>query len=147
LVKKAVVRRTFESKVSKKKRQKAPKIQRLVTDERLRRKKTYRREKRGLWDKTKKAVETYNKFVTEWRKKKSGKEVAKAATEAVKPAATTAPATKTAPAPAKGGKTTTAPVATGKTTAPAKTTTTTKAPAATAAKTTPAATTKPAPKK
>lgn len=146
MVKKAVVRRTFTSKVSNKKRQKAPKIQRLVTDERLRRKKTYRKEKRGLWDKTKKAVETYNKFVTEWRKKKSGKEVAKAATEAAKPAATTAPATKTTPAPVKGGKTTTAPVAAGKTTAPAKTATTTKAPA-TAAKTTPAATTKPAPKK
>jgi len=78
LVKKAVVRRTFESPNSKKKRQKAPKLQRLITEERLRRKKVYRREKKAKWERTRKAIETYNKFVAEWRKKKSGKEAAAA---------------------------------------------------------------------
>jgi len=83
LVKKAVVRRTFESPSTKKKRQKAPKLQRLITEERLRRKKVYKREKKAAWDRTRKAVETYNKFVNEWRKKKhSGKEAAAAVTPA-----------------------------------------------------------------
>jgi small subunit ribosomal protein S6e len=155
LVKKAAVRRTFQSKATNKKRQKAPKIQRLITEERLRRKRSYRREKKGLWDRTKKAHETYDKMVIEWNKKKAS---GKHAVEAVKPATTAATtktattktataakttgATKVAPAkvaPAKVAPATKAPAA--KTTAPAAKTT---APAATTAKTT---TAKPAVKK
>jgi len=106
LVKKAVVRRTFESPTTKKKRQKAPKLQRLITEERLRRKKVYRREKKARWERGRKAIETYNKFVAEWRKKKhTGKEAAAATTPAVD---TKAPAkattTKTAPVKAPANK-------------------------------------------
>lgn len=139
LVKKAAVRRTFEAAASKKKRQKAPKIQRLITEERLRRKRTYRKEKKSLWDRSKKAHELYDKLVTEWKKKKhSGKH---AAEPAPAPAATTAKpaATKTAPAPAatKGKPAaTTKPAATATTGKPAPKTTPAPAKPATAATTT-----------
>jgi len=68
LVKKAAVRRTWTAPNGKQ-RQKAPKIQRLITDERLRRKKILKKNKIEAYAKTKKNIEEYNKLVSDWKKK------------------------------------------------------------------------------
>lgn len=78
LVRKVVVRRTWTAPNGKT-RQKAPKIQRLVTEERLRRKRIYKKEKVDKWRTTKKAQEEYSKFLAEWHKKKDAKKSAEIA--------------------------------------------------------------------
>eukprot|EP00331_Platyophrya_macrostoma_P013796 CAMPEP_0176418882 /NCGR_PEP_ID=MMETSP0127-20121128/7732_1 /TAXON_ID=938130 /ORGANISM="Platyophrya macrostoma, Strain WH" /LENGTH=266 /DNA_ID=CAMNT_0017799285 /DNA_START=73 /DNA_END=869 /DNA_ORIENTATION=+ len=65
-----VVRRKIE-KEGKKPRTKAPKIQRLITDTRLRRKRIYKAEKKERWQKTKKAWADYLKVLAEYKKKKA----------------------------------------------------------------------------
>jgi len=65
-----VVRRKIE-KEGKKPKVKAPKIQRLVTDQRLRRKRIYKAEKKERWQKTKKAWADYLKVIAEYKKKKA----------------------------------------------------------------------------
>jgi len=65
-----VVRRKIE-KEGKKPKVKSPKIQRLVTDTRLRRKRIYKAEKKERWAKNKKAWADYVKVLAEFRKKKA----------------------------------------------------------------------------
>jgi small subunit ribosomal protein S6e len=113
---------------------KTPKIQRLVTDIRLRRKKLYRAEKKARWQGTKKAQGEYIKLLQDLRKKKLAKstgvkkeekpvETKAAPTKAGAKTDKNAPVKKDAPA----GKTTTAPAKnvapTKGTAAPTKTTT------------------------
>jgi small subunit ribosomal protein S6e len=69
-VRRFVIRRKIE-KEGKPVRFKAPKIQRLITDERLRRKRVYKAHKKARWERTRKAVEEYQKVVDEYRKKKA----------------------------------------------------------------------------
>lgn len=69
-VRRFVIRRKIE-KEGKPTRFKAPKIQRLVTDARLRRKRVYKAEKKNRWLKTRQAVADYHKVVEEFRKKKA----------------------------------------------------------------------------
>ena len=69
-LKKLVVRREFMSKANpEKKRSKAPKIQRLITKERLRRKRTFIKEKKQKRLENKKARENYRKTIELIRKK------------------------------------------------------------------------------
>jgi small subunit ribosomal protein S6e len=122
-------------------RYKTPKIQRLVTDARLRRKRLYKAEKKQRWEKTKKAQAEYVKLLQTLRKKRlhDAHKERKEAAEAKKPETKAAPVkdvkgtttgkkdTKTPAAPTKGTtaaptKGTTAQPQKG-TTAPAKTTT------------------------
>lgn len=67
LIKKNVTRRTFKSKknAAAPLRQKAPKIQRLVTDIRIRRKKIQKEDKVRRWKKTLAAREEYTKLIDE----------------------------------------------------------------------------------
>jgi len=68
-------------------RYKTPKIQRLVTDVRLRRKRLYKIEKKSRWEKTKKATAEYVKLLQTLRKKRlhdAHKERKEAAPEATK---------------------------------------------------------------
>jgi len=69
-VRRFVIRRKIE-KEGKPVRYKAPKIQRLVTDARLRRKRVYKAHKKARWERTRKAREDYHKVVEEFRKKKA----------------------------------------------------------------------------
>jgi len=69
-VRRFVIRRKIE-KEGKPIRYKAPKIQRLVTDARLRRKRVYKAHKKARWERTKQAVSDYHKVVEEYRKKKA----------------------------------------------------------------------------
>jgi len=69
-VRRFVIRRKIE-KEGKPVRFKAPKIQRLITDERLRRKRLYKANKKARWERTRQAVEDYQKVVDEYRKKKA----------------------------------------------------------------------------
>jgi len=69
-VRRFVIRRKIE-KEGKPIRYKAPKIQRLVTDARLRRKRVYKAGKKARWENTRKAVADYHKVVEEYRKKKA----------------------------------------------------------------------------
>jgi len=69
-VRRFVIRRKIE-KEGKPVRYKAPRIQRLVTDARLRRKRIYKAHKKARWEATKKAWETYHKTVDEYRKKRA----------------------------------------------------------------------------
>jgi len=69
-VRRFVIRRKIE-KEGKPIRYKAPKIQRLVTDARLRRKRVYRAEKKARWERTRQAREEYHKVVEEFRKKRA----------------------------------------------------------------------------
>jgi small subunit ribosomal protein S6e len=71
---------------------KTPKIQRLVTDVRLRRKKLYRAEKKARWQRTKKASSEYIKLLQDLRKKKLATLTgANAKKEETKPVETKAP--------------------------------------------------------
>ena len=86
-VRKFVVRRTLKNG-----KQKAPKIQRLVTNDRIRRKRVIRKIKQERLEATKKAVGEYKKLITEYRKQH--KRVAKPAGKVEgKPAPTSAPST------------------------------------------------------
>jgi len=69
-VRRFVIRRKIE-KEGKPIRYKAPKIQRLVTDARLRRKRVYKAHKKARWERTKAAVADYHKVLDEYRKKKA----------------------------------------------------------------------------
>jgi len=69
-VRRFVIRRKIE-KEGKPIRYKAPKIQRLVTDARLRRKRVYKAGKKARWETTRKNVADYHKVVEEYRKKKA----------------------------------------------------------------------------
>jgi small subunit ribosomal protein S6e len=101
LVRKAAIRRTWTA-ANGKTRVKAPKIQRLITDSRIRSKKIYKDEKIKQWKDTKKAQDEYNKFLNEFNKKKDAKKSAEIAKKksAEEPKAKAAPA----PAPAKTTK-------------------------------------------
>jgi len=78
LVRKAAIRRTWNAPNGKE-RVKAPKIQRLVTEQRLRRKRIHKKEKVGQWKTTQKAHTEYNKFVSEFHKKLEAKKSAEIA--------------------------------------------------------------------
>jgi len=69
-VRRFVIRRKIE-KEGKPIRYKAPKIQRLVTDARLRRKRVYKAHKKARWERTRKAQEDYHKVLDEYRKKRA----------------------------------------------------------------------------
>jgi small subunit ribosomal protein S6e len=69
-VRRFVIRRKIE-KEGKPVRYKAPKIQRLVTDARLRRKRVYRANKKARWERTRQAVSDYHKVLDEYYKKKA----------------------------------------------------------------------------
>jgi len=119
---------------------KTPKIQRLVTDIRLRRKKLYRAEKKAKWVAGKKATSEYIKLLKDLRKKRLGAATLAHATkkEETKPADTKAAPKKADPKKADPKKVDPK-AAAGKTVAPTKGTA---APTKTAAATTkPAATT------
>jgi len=113
-------------------RYKTPKIQRLVTDVRLRRKRLYKKEKKERWERTKKATAEYVKLLQTLRKKrlhdahKERKEAA-ATTEATKKTDKVAPkdqkATTTQAGKKDAGKTTTAAPTKGTTAQPTKGTT------------------------
>jgi len=68
-VRRFVIRRKIE-KEGKPVRYKAPKIQRLVTDARLRRKRIYKEHKKSRWERTRKAVADYHKVLEDFHKKK-----------------------------------------------------------------------------
>ena len=72
LLKKNVIRRTFKSKANPDAhmRHKAPKIQRLVTDVRLRRKKIMKERKIQRWKKTLEKTQEYKKLHDAWVAKK-----------------------------------------------------------------------------
>merc|ERR1712146_388921 len=119
-VRKYVVRR--EIKKGDKTFYKAPKIQRLITEKKIRRKTVYKRIKKDRWLKAKEAHITYEKLLSKYLKeKKASDKAAKKATEEPKKAA--APVKPAAPAkaaaPAKGAKAA-APAKGAKTAAPAK---------------------------
>ena len=85
LIKKHVVRRTFKSKKNPDAplRHKAPKIQRLVTDARLRRKKLIKKRKVDAWKKTRAAIDEYHKLCHDYfeKKKKQQRDQEKEKTE------------------------------------------------------------------
>merc|ERR1740130_2295555 len=117
-VRKYVVRR--EVKCGDKTFYKAPKIQRLITEKKIRRKAVYKRVKKDRWLKSKEAHIAYEKLLSKYLKEKkaSDKAIKKAEQAPVKGAKTAAPA-KAAPAkaaPAKAAAT----KAPAKATAPAK---------------------------
>jgi small subunit ribosomal protein S6e len=93
LEKKDDVRKYIVRKKSKSgKSTKAPKIQRLVTSERVHRKKVIRKIKQERLEATKKAVAEYKKVVDEVRKRKQATK--KSPAKEAKPAAAAAPAPK-----------------------------------------------------
>lgn len=69
-VRRFVIRRKIE-KEGKPIRYKAPRIQRLVTDARLRRKRIYREEKKARWERTRQAVSDYHKVLEDFHKKQA----------------------------------------------------------------------------
>jgi small subunit ribosomal protein S6e len=69
-VRRFVIRRKIE-KEGKPVRYKAPRIQRLVTDARLRRKRIYKEHKKARWERTKQAVADYHKVLEEFHKKQA----------------------------------------------------------------------------
>jgi len=110
-VRRFVIRRKIE-KEGKPVRYKAPKIQRLVTDARLRRKRVYKAHKKARWERTKQAVSDYQKVLDEYRKKKAAqhKEEVQHKKEAHQAAAKKGEEKNNAPTgPAAGKKTTPVP--------------------------------------
>jgi small subunit ribosomal protein S6e len=69
-VRRFVIRRKIE-KEGKPVRYKAPRIQRLVTDARLRRKRIYKEHKKARWERTKQAVSDYHKVLEDFHKKQA----------------------------------------------------------------------------
>jgi len=68
-VRRFVIRRKIE-KEGKPVRYKAPKIQRLVTDARLRRKRIHKEHKKSRWERTRKAQADYHKVLEDFHRKK-----------------------------------------------------------------------------
>lgn len=105
LIKKHIIRRTFKSKKNANaNRHKAPKIQRLVTEERIRRKRVQKEEKIKRWKRSLASAEEYKKIHDTWASKKRAelKQLRKASKASDKPAAdTTKPAEAKAPVVAK----------------------------------------------
>ena len=104
MIKKNVTRRTFKSQKNPAAplRQKAPKIQRLITDIRLRRKRITKEDKVRRWKKTIEARATYNKLIDEHvAKRKAAQHQAKIDRKSSNVAAETKPVEtkKTTPAP------------------------------------------------
>ena len=82
LIKKNVIRRTFKSQKNPDapQRQKAPKVQRLITDVRIRRKRIQKDQKVKRWKKTLAATEEYKKVYDKWiAKRKAAAHQAKVA--------------------------------------------------------------------
>jgi len=137
-VTKYVVRRAITVKVEGKDDKvfyKAPKIQRLITEKRIRRKAVMKRNKKDRWLKSKEAHVAYEKLLSKYLKEKkaSDKAVAKAAATPAKAAPTKAAPAKAAPAKAAPAKAAAAPkkgAAPAKAAAPAKKAAPTPAPAA-----------------
>lgn len=77
LVSQKVVRRKFKSATGKD-RHKAPNVQRLVTAERLYRKKQWNDIKKSRFNKTIGEWEEYNKLIANWKKEKAAEKVAAA---------------------------------------------------------------------
>lgn len=107
-VRRYVVRRNI-TKEGKKQRQKAPRIQRLITAERLRRKRVYRSERLAKVKRNQAALAAYVALKKAAKKKTAAaaapaQAAAPAKTDAKAPAKTAAPAGKTAAAPAKGAQ-------------------------------------------
>jgi len=132
-VRRFVIRRKIE-KEGKPIRYKAPKIQRLVTDARLRRKRVYKASKKARWERTRQAVTDYHKIVDDFRKKKAAQhkeEVqlkkdlhhaqAKKVEEKAAPATTAGKKTTTTAAPVKAGSKVAQPATKGAATTQAKT--------------------------
>jgi len=69
-VRRFVIRRKIE-KEGKPVRYKAPRIQRLVTDARLRRKRIYKAHKKARWERTRQAITDYHKVLEEFHKKQA----------------------------------------------------------------------------
>lgn len=105
LIKKHIIRRTFKSKKNANaNRHKAPKIQRLVTEERIRRKRVQKEEKIKRWKRSLASAEEYKKIHDTWASKKRAelKQLRKASKASDKPAAdTTKPVEAKAPVVAK----------------------------------------------
>ena len=100
LIKKNVIRRTFKSKKNPDaaQRQKAPKIQRLVTEVRLRRKRIAKESKVRKWKKSLAAADEYKKVYDKWiSKRKAAAHEAKAIRKASESAEKKAPVADKAP--------------------------------------------------
>jgi len=69
-VRRFVIRRKIE-KEGKPVRYKAPRVQRLVTDARLRRKRLYKQNKKERWERTRKAIADYHKVLEAYHKKQA----------------------------------------------------------------------------
>lgn len=85
MIKKNVIRRTFKGAKNPDAplRQKAPKIQRLITDVRIRRKRIQKQDKVKRWKKTLAATEEYKKVYDKWiAKRKAAAHQAKVARKA-----------------------------------------------------------------
>lgn len=107
LIKKNVTRRTFKSKKNPAapERQKAPKIQRLITDIRLRRKRINKEEKVRRWRKTLESRTAYNKLIDEHvAKRKAASAQAKLERKDSKHSETKPVETKPTPVVTKGKK-------------------------------------------
>jgi len=104
-VRRYVIRRTI-TKEGKKPRTKAPRIQRLITAERLRRKHVFRKSKIEKVVRNQKALTEYLKMKADWKKKQAGHHAPAAvkAVEAPKKEETKKPVDTKKPAPAAGGK-------------------------------------------
>jgi small subunit ribosomal protein S6e len=98
-VTKYVVRRTI--KRGDKTFWKAPKVQRLVTEKRLRRKLLYKREKKQRYQAAKTNVEKYEKLLNQYVKERKAARIASAKVADAKTATTAPVAAKPQPAPAK----------------------------------------------
>lgn len=111
LIKKHAIRRTFKSKKNAEaSRHKAPKVQRLVTEARLRRKRIQKEDKIKRWKRTSALTEEYKKVydVFAAKKRADNKErKAKTAHTEVKPAVVTKPAVATKSAVVSKSATTT----------------------------------------
>jgi len=131
-VKRFVLLYTRKIEKGGKTRFKTPKIQRLVTDVRLRRKRLYKAEKKNRWEKTKKATAEYVKLLQTLRKKrlhdahKERRDAAEAKKTETTTTATKAPVKDTKAPVTAGKKDSKTPIqpAKGTTTQPAKGTTT-----------------------
>jgi len=87
---------------------KAPKIQRLVTEKRLRRKHVIKRDKKNAYAASKANVEKYEKLLNQYvKERKAARQAAAAATTAVAAPVTKAPAAPAKTAPAQTAKPTT----------------------------------------
>ena len=107
LIKKNVTRRTFKSKKNPAapERQKAPKIQRLITDIRIRRKRINKDDKVRRWKKTIEARAAYSKLIDEHVvKRKAAHAQAKTVRKDSKAAETKPVETKPVPTPVVAGK-------------------------------------------